>query len=419
VDGSDEAPNASDVEVLVAWNLRDSKARSDLLLHCSKKQLISLRSLPTSKQVWERLKQLYEKSNKASQVNLHKQLCRMTMSDSDNVMTFLESWQSLLQEAEIVGCTFTDDQQVNLLLGALLDSWSAFVTTPGGMSNLTFTTLLSNILQQNSINLSKPDVANISAFYVKGKFIKQPSNKIHLLGQKFKTSPSYSRPYFRPASTTTSNPKSNSIIYHHCGIPGHKAPECRKKKRDLRQGQSNTHTNNYTSDEPLVFFNAITALPTISSSWYLDSGASQHMTALRSLLQDYHKLDTPQTILLGDNSSYKATGFGFALLRLSNGKGLLIKDILFVPGLAKNLISVAQLTSIGNTIVIFKSDQCIITTESPTSKEPMKLYIPKFENLFSLSIGIEISSSAYSATTPSKSDLTTMKWHHRLGHLNI
>jgi hypothetical protein len=143
------------------------------------------------------------------------------------------------------------------------------------------------------------------------------------------------------------------------------------------------------------------------------------MTALRSLLQDYHKLDTPQTILLGDNSSYKATGFGFALLRLSNGKGLLIKDILFVPGLAKNLISVAQLTSIGNTIVIFKSDQCIITTESPTSKEPMKLYIPKFENLLSLGIGIEISSSGYSATTFSKSDLTTMKWHHKLGHLNI
>jgi hypothetical protein len=195
VDGSDEAPDASDVEGLATWNLRNSKARSDILLQCSEKQLISLRLLPTSKQVWDRLKQLYEKSNKASQVNLHKQLCRLTMSDSDNVMTFMESWQSLLQEVEIASYTFTDDQQVNLLLGALHDSWSAFVTTQGGISNLTFTTLLSNILQQNSINLSNPDAANTSAFYVKGKFIKQPSNKIHMRGQKFKTSQSYSRPY--------------------------------------------------------------------------------------------------------------------------------------------------------------------------------------------------------------------------------
>ena len=115
----------------------------------------------------------------------------------------------------------------------------------------------------------------------------------------------------------------------------------------------------------------------------------------------------------------KATGYGSILLRLSIGKNFLIKDILFVLGLAKNLILVAQLTSTGNIIVIFKSDQCIITIKSPISKEPMKLYIPKFENLFSLGIGIEISSSSYSATTPSKSKLTTMKWHHRLGHLNI
>ena len=92
VDGSDEALDASDVKGLATWNLRNSKAHSDIFLHCSEKQLISLRSLPTSKHVWDRLKQLNEKSNKALQVNLHKQLCRLTMSNSNDVMTFMESW---------------------------------------------------------------------------------------------------------------------------------------------------------------------------------------------------------------------------------------------------------------------------------------------------------------------------------------
>lgn len=110
VDGSDAVPAASDVVSLTAWKLRDAKARSELLLHCSEKQLISLHSIKTSRQVWDRLKQFYEKSIKALQVNLHKQLCRLTMSNSDNAITFLESWQSLFHEAEIVGCTFTDDQ---------------------------------------------------------------------------------------------------------------------------------------------------------------------------------------------------------------------------------------------------------------------------------------------------------------------
>lgn len=78
----------------------------------------------------------------------------MTMSSTDNVPQFLESWQATLQEVAISGCIFTEPQQVNLLLGALPDTWSAFITTQGGLSNLTFTDLLSNILQQNDINTS-------------------------------------------------------------------------------------------------------------------------------------------------------------------------------------------------------------------------------------------------------------------------
>jgi len=69
-----------------------------------------------------------------------------------------------------------DSQQVNLLLGALSDSWSAFITTQGGISNLSFVDLISNILQQNSINLSKSNIVESSAFYVKGKFIKASSS---------------------------------------------------------------------------------------------------------------------------------------------------------------------------------------------------------------------------------------------------
>ena len=49
VDGSDVAPAASDIVGLAAWRLRNVKARSELLLHCNEKQLLSLRSLTTFK----------------------------------------------------------------------------------------------------------------------------------------------------------------------------------------------------------------------------------------------------------------------------------------------------------------------------------------------------------------------------------
>jgi hypothetical protein len=67
------------------------------------------------------------------------------MSDSDKIMS-LETWQLLPNKAEIFGCVFKKDKQVNLLLVASPDSWSAFITTQGVIANLTFFTLLSNIL---------------------------------------------------------------------------------------------------------------------------------------------------------------------------------------------------------------------------------------------------------------------------------
>lgn len=152
VDGSEASPVESDVADLTAWKLKDSKARSDILLHCGEKQIITLRPLKTSKEIWDRLKQLYEKSNKASQVDVHKRLCHMSMTPTQDVPRFLENSQATLQEAAAVGYTFTDVQQVNFLLGALRDMWSAFITTQGGLEDLTFNNLLSNILQQNDIN---------------------------------------------------------------------------------------------------------------------------------------------------------------------------------------------------------------------------------------------------------------------------
>jgi len=41
---------------------------------------------------------------------------------SNDVITFLELWQSTLHKVVILGCIFIDPQQVNLLLGALPNS---------------------------------------------------------------------------------------------------------------------------------------------------------------------------------------------------------------------------------------------------------------------------------------------------------
>jgi hypothetical protein len=62
------------------WKFEDAKARINILFHCSEKKLLALNKLQTSKEIGDRLKLVYEKSNKASQVNFHKRLYHMQLS---------------------------------------------------------------------------------------------------------------------------------------------------------------------------------------------------------------------------------------------------------------------------------------------------------------------------------------------------
>lgn len=351
----------------------------------------------------------------------------MTMSDTDDVINFLETWQSTLQEAAIAGCIFTDSHQVNLLLAALPPSWNSFITTQGGITDLTFTTLISNILQQNDLNdtiTPKQDKNTTNAFYVKGKFTKSPLYKSNKRSQK----PNFSKPINK--SNSNCNLSENTIICHYCGIPGHKAPDCRKKKRDLGHqtgSSSRTYTNNFTQKDPRYLFSATVTTPGQSLFWFLDSGASHHMTPNRSLFCDFQELSPIRNIILGDNNSHQASGFGSVVIELhtgqqlqfSTGQQLQFSDVLYVPGLTKNLLSVAQITTSGNTIFIFKKDQCIIKTTPPNSRIPITYYVPKENNLYNLGLGIPPTHFNNTAIVSQNMEADTLKWHKRLGHIHI
>ena len=84
-----------------------------------------------------------------------------------------------------------------------------------------------------------------------------------------------------------------------------------------------------------------------STSWLVDSGASRHMTGNRGALTSYKKKKFTTQVELGDDSTYKIEGVGSTSLQLDSGTVLHIDDILYVPGLKKNLLSVAGLEDKG------------------------------------------------------------------------
>ena len=77
--------------------------------------------------------------------------------------------------------------------------------------------------------------------------------------------------------------------------------------------------------------------------WYLDSGASFHMTGDKELFSDLEEKDLQMHIEMGDDGRYSVTGIGTITFERELGKPFLLKYFMHVPGLKKNLVSVAML----------------------------------------------------------------------------
>ena len=92
---------------------------------------------------------------------------------------------------------------------------------------------------------------------------------------------------------------------------------------------------------------ACMASTTWSSLWYIDSGASSHMTGQKRFFRDLQERGTWIHVELGDDARYQAHRVVTVLFKREFGKPLNFADVLYVPRLTKNLISVSTLEDKG------------------------------------------------------------------------
>ena len=97
---------------------------------------------------------------------------------------------------------------------------------------------------------------------------------------------------------------------------------------------------------------ALVAGTSSSPSFIIDSGASRHMVSTKDAFTSLEMLKGPP-IVLGDDSLTESLGKG--RIDLDHGK---FSNVLYVPSLASNLLSVYQMTHTGSPKkVIFSPDE--------------------------------------------------------------
>jgi hypothetical protein len=151
------------------------------------------------------------------------------------------------------------------------------------------------------------------------------------------------------------------------------------------------------------------ALYASSNSWILDSGASHHMTHSHDLLASTSECSISQ-IAVGDSTQLDVLGSGTVQL----DKGC-INDVLLVPHISANLLSIYQICHSGNgkTVEFSPNDVIIRELQNPdivvaSGKVDHSSRMYKFAS-FESSLGSSFIAHA---------DALSKLWHERFGHLN-
>ena len=120
----------------------------------------------------------------------------------------------------------------------------------------------------------------------------------------------------------------------------------------------------------------------MGSMWYLDSGASFHMTENKKFFGSLEEKDLQMHIEIGENGRYKATGVGTITFKRESDNPLTLKYVMCVHGLKKNFVYVVMLEGRGYD-VIFNEGKAFLRH---TAMKQVKNIGVQVKNLYKLDV---------------------------------
>ncbi|KAJ7296413.1 hypothetical protein O6H91_Y125700 [Diphasiastrum complanatum] len=157
-----------------------------------------------------------------------------------------------------------------------------------------------------------------------------------------------------------------------CGKKRHYASECYKRLRaQVENDKQGNLAKEEEEDEVDVFLMAFTSSLTSNSNsrdnWWIDSGASSHMSCEKDFFSILHSFnDAKMFVFTANDEECRIDGVGTISLCLESSKYMDLENVLYVPSITKNMLSVGLLLESGLDVhfkhgvcFILKNDVCI------------------------------------------------------------
>ena len=167
-------------------------------------------------------------------------------------------------------------------------------------------------------------------------------------------------------------------------------------------------------EEPIegavTFMAAISEDKIANGEWFLDTGCSNHMTGHNNWLTKFDG-SKKSKVKLANSSSLQAEGTGDMVIKRSNGSSAVIEDVLYVPGMDCNLLSIGQL--------IEKRFSVVIKNEKFELYDPAGTLVLRTPLAKNRTFKTLINTTEVECMKAVTEDKENWLWHLRFGHLNF
>jgi hypothetical protein len=378
---------------------RDVKARRIIIDGVKDHIIPHLSRKKTTKDMWEALVKLYQSDNQSRKMLLREKLRSTKMARGESVVTYLTKFTHIIDELAVVGEIVDETELVRTALNGFTKQWDVFVKGVVAQEKLPNWERLWDDFTREELRVGTSQASQPKS---------EDEENLALAGkEKFrgKKGPSGGQTSKRQKKKDFSKIK---YFYYH--KPSHFASQCPNK------GSKKSHIAASASTEVEEFatrfeneFSSIACLSSSTSSiaWYVDSGASSHMTRVQEYFYSLQEEEMDLLIEMGNNAKCRAACLGAVTFQRESGKPLMVKDVLYVPCMKKNMISVSGLEGRGY-VVSFQDGRVYIR---PKDSKVAKVIGVRYEKLYRLKF------EPTQALVSSRCDLAEL-WHRNMAHLH-
>lgn len=337
----------------------------------------------TAHDAWLALEVSFSHSSKIRELQLKNEL-QLMQRGSHGVAEYARSFRSLCDQLSAIGKLVDDTNKVHWFLRGL-----------GSILKKISTSMLSQIPLSSFANLV-PKALSYELFSrsIPGDFSSQSAMVLQHGSSSGRSKPA------SPLLASGQSSKTSGTTCQWCGKEWHTAKKCRKLDKLLKKAKA----------EGLIKAFVATSLDdSQDTERYTDTGATSHMTNDVAALDKSIPYTGNQWVLVGNSQSLPISRIG-SIPSLIASHPLKIPDVLLVPHITKNLLSISKLTRENNCSVTFSSSDFTIQDLAISTVVGVRRCE---KGLYILDCG---HANFLSSLSLRNSHAPSAIWHVRLGH---